>query len=330
LEFPELVVLDEPDAHLDPEMSKLLIDILNNTFVKKLGIKVIITTHSPTTVALCPDNSIYQLKNEPITILQRIEKNEALKLLTGFIPTLSIDYKNHKQVFVESPTDLKYYQTVFGKLNQERNYPFKLYFISNSKGKGNREQVKKIVADLRASGNSTVFGIIDWDTENSSTVYVKVHGTNNRHTIENYLYDPIYLAILFIDLEAHNIYKELGIEEAINQYSIGNESSVFLQKIADWFFRKYYEVHKMNKTDISELTEIEYLNGKKINVPKWFLKDPGHSFEIKLKKVFSALEKYKSEGELQEEISKIIGKCYPFIPKDTELLIEQIMKENQA
>jgi energy-coupling factor transporter ATP-binding protein EcfA2 len=325
LEFPELVVLDEPDAHLHPEMSKLLIDVLLSTFVQKLGIKVIIVTHSPSTVALCPDNSIYQLKNEPITSLQKIEKNDALKLLTDFIPTLSIDYKNHKQVFVESPTDVKYYQTIFNKLNQERNYPFRLYFISNSYGKGSCEQVRKIVADIRESGNTTVFGIIDWDLKNQSTTYVKVHGLNKRYNVENYLYDPIYLSILFMNLKAHGIYKELGIEETINQYSIGNEPIEFLQKISDWFFSKYYEVHKINEETISKLADVEYLNGKKIKMPTWFLEFQGHDYETRLKQVFKALDKYIGEGQLQQELTTIVGKCYPFIPKDSERLIEEII-----
>jgi predicted ATPase len=325
LEFPELIILDEPDGHLHPEMSKLLIDVLYGTFVQKLGIKVIIVTHSPSTVALCPDNSIYQLKNEPITTLQKIEKNDALKLLTDFIPTLSIDYKNHKQVFVESPTDIKYYQIIFNKLNQERNYPFKLYFISNSYGKGSCEQVIKIVADIRESGNTTVFGIIDWDLKNTSTRYVKVHGPNKRYNVENYLYDPIYLSILFMNLKAHGVYKELDIEETINQYSIGNEPNEFLQKISDWFFSKYYEVHKMNNEIISKLAEVEYLNGKKIKIPSWFLEFQGHDYESRLKKVFSALNKFTGEGQLQQEITTIVGKCYPFIPKDSEQLIEEII-----
>ncbi|HEX8514551.1 MAG TPA: AAA family ATPase [Bacteroidia bacterium] len=325
LEFPELIVLDEPDAHLHPEMSKLLIDVLLGTFVQKLGIKVIVVTHSPSTVALCPDNSIYQLKNEPITTLLKIEKNDALKLLTDFIPTLSIDYKNHKQVFVESPTDIKYYQTIFNKLNQERNYPFRLYFISNSYGKGSCEQVIKIVGDIRESGNTTVFGIIDWDLKNPTTNYIKVHGLNKRYNVENYLYDPIYLSVLFMNLKAHGIYKELGVEDTINQYSIGNEPIEFLQKVSDWFFSKYYEVHKMSEEVVSNLAEVEYLNGKKIKMPIWFLEFQGHDYETRLKQVFTALNKFTGEGQLQQEITTIIGKCYPFIPKDSELLIEEII-----
>lgn len=327
LELPELVILDEPDAHLHPEMSKLLIDVLNETFVKKLGIKVIMVTHSPSTVALCPDTSIYQLTNEPNTTLKRIEKEQALQILTGHLPTLSIDYKNHKQIFVESPTDIYYYQTIFNKLNQLNKYPYRLYFISNSYGKGSCEQVIKIVKDIRASGNQTSYGIIDWDLKNKSSEYTKVHGENQRWNVENYLYDPIYLAILLMNLKAHNVYKELGLDETINQYSIGEESDEFLQGISDWFFNKYYSEYTVSEKEKSEMIEIEYLNGSKIQVPKWYLFFSGHDFETRIKTIFPALAgRFTSEGELQKEISLIIGKCFPFIPKDSEKLIEEIIK----
>ncbi|MDZ7659499.1 ATP-binding protein [Fodinibius sp.] len=74
LEYPDLIVLDEPDAHLHPEMSKLLIDVLNETFVRDYGIKIIMTTHSPSTIALTPEESVYQLSNEPETELKKNTK----------------------------------------------------------------------------------------------------------------------------------------------------------------------------------------------------------------------------------------------------------------
>ena len=327
LELPELLVLDEPDAYLHPDVSKLLIDVLNDTFINRLGIKVLIVTHSPTTIALCPANSIYQLKNEPTTSLKQIEKDKALNDLTAHLPTLSIDYQNHKQVFVESTTDVTYYQTIFNKVNQERKYPFKLYFIANSQGKGNCQQVINIVNDIRTSGNKTSFGIIDWDLKNNSSDYVKVHGHNKRYSIENYLYDPIYITVLLMNLKAHNIYTELGIEATYNHLNIGEESNDFLQKISDCFFVKLYEKYPAFDNGELENIDIEYWNGKKIKVPKWYLETKGHDIEEKIKNVFDAIKgKFKSEGELQKEITLLIGKCYPFIPKDSVGLIDEIIK----
>lgn len=217
---------------------------------------------------------------------------------------------------------------IFNKLNQERNYPFKLYFISNALGKGNCDQVRKIVRDLRESGNLTSFGIIDWDLENSSGGYVKVHGLEKRYSVENYLYDPIYLAVLFMNLKAHGIYGELGVDETINQYSIGDKPDEFLQGIVDWFFSKYYEKYTISEDQKLEMSEVEYLNKKRVKVPSWFLKFQGHDYENRIKAVFPALNKYTAEGQLQEELTVIIGKCYPFIPKDSELLIEEIINAN--
>lgn len=325
IKFPELVVLDEPDAYLHPEMSKLLIDVLLGTFVKKLGIKVIMITHSPTTIALCPDNSIYQLNNDTETTLKRIDKDEALKLLTGLIPTLSIDYKNHKQVFVESPTDVEYYQTIFNKLHQERNFPFKLYFISNSMGKGNSDLVRKIVSNIRESGNNTSFGIIDWDLKNNPDRFLKVHGHNCRYSIENFIYDPIYLSILFIEKKAHNILKDLMIESTINQYLIGNNSNEFLQKIVDWFFENYYKKFRTEAKNHDLKIQVEYLNCKSVSIPKWYLEYQGHDLEVKLKQAFNVIEGYRNEGQLQKELITLIAKCYPFIPKDSVSVIEEIV-----
>src|SRR5690606_19323347 len=129
MSYPKLIILDEPDSHLHPEMSQLLISVLKDTFVDKLGINVIMTTHSPATVAMAPEESLWIINNIPETTLKRTTKDEALNILTQNIPTLSIDYENHRQVFVESPTDLKYYQSIFSKFVANETANHKLYFI---------------------------------------------------------------------------------------------------------------------------------------------------------------------------------------------------------
>jgi len=298
--MPELLVLDEPDAFLHPSMTKLLIDVLSNTFVNDLGIKVIMTTHSATTVALSPEDSIYELKNTHGTSLKKIDKNDALKVLTGSIPTLSIDYLNHKQVFVESLTDVNYYQMIFDLLNKNKKYPYKFYFISNSNGKGNCEQVINIVKCIRESGNKTSYGIIDNDLKNVTTEFVKVHGS--RYSIENYLYDPIFIVVLLMHMKAHNVLSDLGYVDTFNYYLIGNEPYKKLQEVSDWFFGKMKEKYPAKFTK-NDTIAIEYYNGKIIDVPKWFVEDKGHDIEIMIKNVFSALgNKYRNEGEMQREI----------------------------
>ncbi|WP_338648259.1 ATP-binding protein [Flavobacterium sp. KS-LB2] len=324
LNFPDLILLDEPDAHLHPEMSNLLINVLENTFVSNFGIKVIFTTHSPSTIALLNENNIYQISNGKHTSLTKISKDDALKILTSFIPTLNIDYKNHKQIFVESPTDRFYYQILFDKRYQHNQYPFKLYFISNGYGKGSSSQVIETVEAIRKSENKSFFGIIDWDKTNRDNDYIKVHGENIRYSIENYVYDPIYLVVQLMELKAHNIHSEIGLDESYNQYQLGNEKN--LAEIAiEWFFEKFYSKFPMSEELKSTKRTVKFLNGIDFSIPIWYLEFQGHDLESKLKTVFPALEKYRNEGELQKNLSVISAKCYPFVHLDTIEVFEKII-----
>ncbi|WP_106794311.1 AAA family ATPase [Aquimarina sp. Aq78] len=324
MKFPDLLILDEPDAHLHPEMSKLLLDVLKDTFVEKFNINIILTTHSPSTIALSEESNIFQLRNESNSGLKKISKNQALKILTNFIPTLTIDYKNHRQIFVESPTDVNYFQGLQDKHLQFQNLPYKLYFISNSAGKSNCSQVYKIVKEIRDSGNLTSFGIVDWDLKNKPTDFVFVHGLGQRYSVENFILDPIYIISLLIEMKnAHNICDIIGVDNTYNQYLIGDESSEKLQEYSNCFFEEFEKKFPAYKAD-SEKTSIEYLNKREINIPNWFLKMQGHEIVEKVKLIFPALNKYSNEGDIQNTLSFIMTKCYPFVPKDTITTFENI------
>lgn len=324
MSFPELFILDEPDAHLHPEMSKLLLDVLEETFVKQFKIKVILTTHSPSTIALCNDNCIFQLTNGTNSGLKKISKDEALLILTSFIPTLSIDYKNQKQVFVESPTDVFYYQSLHDKHQQNIKKGNKIYFISNSYGKGNCSQVYSIVKAIRDSGNITSYGIVDWDLTNKVADNIFVHGENERYSVENFILDPIYLICLLIELHnAHNICESIGVDLMYNQYSLGTESEEMLQNIVKFYFEEFEKIFPAFKYDSNRI-EIEYLNGRKLQIPEWYLKMQGHEIVTKIEMVFKSLEKYRSEGDLQIALITIMNKSYPFVPLTTVKIIETI------
>jgi predicted ATP-binding protein involved in virulence len=324
LTFPDLLILDEPDAHLHPEMSKLLLDVLDETFVQIYGINIIITTHSPSTIALAKEEQIYELKNGEGSSLKKISKDDALKLLTSFIPTLSIDYQNHKQVFVESPTDRFYYQTIFDRLQQDVGYPFRLYFISNGYGQGNCQQVVDIVNAIRNSNNTTCFGLIDWDCKNTATEFIKVHGESSRYSIENYTYDPIYIVILFLEMQALSVHQALGVDLSFNEYNLGNSLDL-IEKSIDWFFNKYYETHNISDYEKSNKRNVSFHNNISVEIPVWYLEFQGHDLEDRLKAAFPPLDRYHDEGKLQKELSLISAKCYPFIHKDTVNVISEII-----
>ena len=88
--FSEVLLLDEIDGNLHPSMIRQLLDALENIFVKKYKMKIILVTHSPTTIALAPDDSIFTMyrETENQKRIQKQSKSDALKILTEGYATL--------------------------------------------------------------------------------------------------------------------------------------------------------------------------------------------------------------------------------------------------
>lgn len=84
--LPKVLLLDEIDATLHPSMIKNLLRVIDEIFVKK-GVKVILATHSPTTIALCREKSIFVIDNKSeLKLIQKQSPKDALdKLTDGFV-----------------------------------------------------------------------------------------------------------------------------------------------------------------------------------------------------------------------------------------------------
>lgn len=125
-EFPEMILFDEPDAFLHPSMSKFMLDVMQNIFVKEKKIKVIVSTHSPSTVALAPEESLYRMDRELGGIV-KARKNDAISLLTDGIFTFEEGIESFKLIkrsskqnilCVEGKTDVMHIQAAMRKLNR--------------------------------------------------------------------------------------------------------------------------------------------------------------------------------------------------------------------
>jgi hypothetical protein len=192
-------------------------------------------------------------------------------------------------------------------------------------GKGNCSLVYKIVESLRKSGNKTSFGIVDWDLKNKSSEFVMVHGRNERYSLENFIYDPLYFAVYFISNKgANNILRELELNDTFNEYSIINETNDFLQKIVNWFFGRLKSKHHSQKT---ESVNVKYYNDRMISIPKWYIEYKGHDLTQIIKMSFQSLQN-KNEDQLIKELTVIMAKCYPLIPLKSVEIIEEIIKSN--
>jgi predicted ATPase len=84
--FPSALLLDEVDASLHPSQIQNLLNVINEVFIKLNNVKVIIATHSPTTIALAEEKNVYIVKNGGVNRIEKQTKKEALKILSeGFI-----------------------------------------------------------------------------------------------------------------------------------------------------------------------------------------------------------------------------------------------------
>ena len=297
VQYPQVLLFDEIDAPLHPSMTQSLLDTIQSTLVGKHGRKVIMTTHSPSTVALAPEDSVYIMEKDGYERIKKISRDGALALLTTGVPTLSIDYENRRQVFVESKYDVAYYEKLYNFCRSHLEPKISLTFIASGFGKqGNCNQVEHIVNGLANGGNRNAYGVIDWDTRNQGNLHVKVLGKGKRYSIENYLLEPIFIALLLLKDSKING-SHLGLDAQENYRSISSKIDsellhVMTNFVASEFLKKY-------PTADSSTLNCQYIGGYSVKVPNWYLKHQGHELEEMLKLVFPSLNQYHKESALK-------------------------------
>lgn len=103
--LPNILLLDEPDSSLHPQKVYEFIKFIKRKLVEELNIRVILTTHSPTTISMIEDENLFYMTNEDSIKIEKIKKNVALNKLTENIYTIDTKLENRKCVFVESEKD---------------------------------------------------------------------------------------------------------------------------------------------------------------------------------------------------------------------------------
>ena len=133
------MVLDEPDAHLHSSMCKMMVEIFSELSAPKEtgggGIRIIITTHSPSTVAFTPEGSLFVMQREDdnTRTISPTTSEKAVEILSDGIFTFSKAMSNFtilsestKQnlVFVEGKTDVKHYTRAMQVLGYDLDVEF--------------------------------------------------------------------------------------------------------------------------------------------------------------------------------------------------------------
>lgn len=326
VDFPKVLLFDEVDAPLHPSMSRSLLRTIQKTLVEEHGIFVILTTHSPSTVALAPDASIYVMHKHGANRIVATTKDQALGILTAGVPTLSVSYENNRQVFVESKYDVQYYSALYELCKPKLLPEVSVMFIpAAANGNGNCDQVKAFVGKLAGGGVRTALGVVDWDLKNAEAHPVLVLGEGERYSIENFILDPLLIGCLLLR-GLFETPESLGIDLSIKYVDMRGLSQANYQVLADAVVRRL--TVPFDATTGS--AKFEYLSGLCINVPTWFAQMQGHDLEAAYKQAFPKLLRYKNEPDLKMEVLKLVLGDYPeFVPLPILRLFEKVQRSGR-
>jgi hypothetical protein len=313
IELPKVLLLDEPDASLHPAMTRELIRVVDDIFHKRFGVKVILATHAPSTVALAPEEALYTIRRTGDPRLRpAASRDEALSALMVGLPTLSVRNNSRRQVFVESDDDGSCYNELYRLLKDKLDSPFSLDFIASGKGgQGNNDAVIRLVRSLRESGN-IVQGLIDRDDRQGAPEGIEY--VRSRRTLENLILDP-FLVALFL-LRERIVPSETIAGAAVTHFDLDNNN---VQAMCDYVTGRV----RQPGDDQSE-ERVDYLSGFEVRVPKFYLEINGHELERRILGAFPALRRY---GGLKIKIITYVLSDRPeYVPMDVVELFERLGK----
>lgn len=321
--LPSLIIFDEPDAYLHPSLCSTMLRVIQEVFIGEHNIKVILTTHSPTTVAMLPETSLYCMKDG---VMKKVSKQDAILALTAGLNTISVYYENVKQVFVEADNDNLFMSQVYhhamtaGKLITDIN----LRFVNVGDDKlGGCTTVKKVVNDLAGANNKTVYGILDYDGNRNPSARIKILGGGKRYAIDNYLVDPLVISLLY--LEENNERQKIGFDEHDSIVGYEKKTPAERQQFVNNFIKILEgKVPAAKRTDTTPVT-YQTLDGENYTIPMWFTTIQGHELVGYVKEAAPFLKKYDEKAFCK----KVVLYCYGNYPGIIPMELVDTLKEIQ-
>ncbi|MCX7356735.1 MAG: AAA family ATPase [Alphaproteobacteria bacterium] len=185
-----IVLLDEPELHLNPAVCRELIPYLVEKYVTPKRMQIILCSHSPEILAGAFDDeqsSLYHLVSG--TLLTRVRRTdreeitEALRLL-GTSESEGLLYK--ATIFVEGEHDIEVLEAGFGGL-------LRLYKLKDLGGRHQIEKQIRSLQDAEAKGEKLAARYFVFDKDDAPTSLNSTHNVRilqwGRRCLENYLID---------------------------------------------------------------------------------------------------------------------------------------------
>jgi energy-coupling factor transporter ATP-binding protein EcfA2 len=315
IEQPNVLLLDEADATLHPSMIRSLLQVIQEVFVNQYGVRVILTTHSPTTVALAPEECLYSMRRSELPRLAKTTRDAAVSSLTAGISTLSVRIENKRMVFVESEHDEECYQELYRVLKSDLGGDISLEFVASGRGgQGNSTAVEYLVAKLRGSGKDTVWGIVDRDSrEKASSAGILYN--EERYSIENFALDPVLLAVLLLREEIVSA-EHLGLTTGTRHFEIeSNDLQTVIAALTKTLANE--------RDDLTPVT-ITYRSGATADVPSFWLNTRGHDLEDRVIEAWPSLRRFNVDLD-QKLLSRALADTPQFASQSMVDLLQGIL-----
>jgi AAA domain, putative AbiEii toxin, Type IV TA system len=321
--YPKVMLFDEVDAFLHPSMVQSLFDVVKKVLVEKHGLHVVLTTHSPTSVALADPAGIFKMVKDGARI-GPCSRQEGIDSLTVGIPTLSVNLENRRAVFVEDKNDIALLTKLGTILVPHCPGPFEPIFLSTSVRTndgtvgGGKAPLEEVVKGLRNAGLTSAFGLRDADAVGiaSNSDGVLLLGSASRYAIENFILDPLLIAALLNLRKFHDHVTPEGMGLSGTGFLGGIENLITseLQSAADAVL---YRVGPPSESPDLNRTDVELLSGSVLSLPNWFMAERGHDWAERVRERIPQLKSCGSEQLLMVNILDLIVEREPrLISKD--------------
>ena len=318
---PELILLDEPDASLHPDYASILVSVLKDVFVDSLGIRVMMTTHSPSTVAIAPENAIYEMYGG---VPRKVSKRSALNTLTKHISHLRVSYDDRRLIFVEGK-DVCLYEQIFDMLDGfGGGFGYSATFAQPKPGDTNCTDIINLVRKMNEGGRKIAYGIIDYDNGMQDGAYKDGDGIHilggQRYAIENYVLDPL---LVFFTLAFNGTIKMSSVEGWEGGFSVVKLDEFGVEELN--LLIKYM----MNKIGLEYVNTVgcELMSGLVVEYPKAFFEMNGHRYAKLLAdkvKETGDIHKGQPDDKFMPAMIKRIQNYPQFLPRELATLFVKI------
>jgi predicted ATPase len=183
-----IILIDEPELHLNPAVCKILLPFLIDEYLKPKNLQAIICSHSPEVLGVAFDRadcSLHHLQSP--TVISPIlpeDKKEVFDALRRLGTSASDVLFSSGSIFVEGSDDIDILGAGFATILNR-------YKITQLEGRGNVEREIRTLQEAESRGEIETLKCFIFDLDNAPTQLVStplVHVTQwKRRCIENYL-----------------------------------------------------------------------------------------------------------------------------------------------